>query len=241
MSELTTNKIRATIIFLFLGIISLLISLSPAYAADVIAPSKDNIFTLTVTNIGSEKLEGVNVAASVVQNPGGLITIKDVSPQNATIAAGSSQAFQIKFDAECGNLSGVQTGKFKFSITKSTPDPFYIKNCGIDPATCAELESEFTVESEKTPPTITISGASNGATYFMPVSLTITYSVTDDKDPNPTVTANYPSGTVFDSEGSYAVVVKGKDSQCEVTSHFCEKISLDRCFASIATLRINLK
>ena len=51
------------------------------YAADVIAPSKDNIFTLTVTNIGSEKLEGVNVAASVVQNPGGLITIKDVSPR----------------------------------------------------------------------------------------------------------------------------------------------------------------
>ena len=91
-------------------------------------------------------------------------------------------------------LSDITSRKQK----KGTVVPFllvlYIKNCGIDPATCAELESEFTVESEKTPPTITISGASNGATYFMPVSLTITYSVTDDKDPNPTVTANYPSG-----------------------------------------------
>ena len=221
-----------------LNVLLLGTSISPAYAADVIAPSKDNIFTLTVTNIGSEKIDGVNVAASLIQNPSGLITIKDVTPQNATIAAGGSQAFQIKFDANCGYLASVETGKFKFDITKTTPGPFYIKGCGIDPTTCAELESEFTVESEKTPPTITISGASNGATYFMPVSLTITYSVTDDKDPNPTVTANYPSGTVFDSEGSYAVVVKGKDSQCEVTSHLCEKISLDRCFADIEDIAV---
>lgn len=211
MSESIINKIRTFIIFSFLGVISFLISSSPAYAADVVAPSKDNVYTLTVTNIGSQNMAGVNVAASVIQNPGGLVTITNVAPQNATIAAGGSQAFQIKFDAACGNLSEVETGKFKFTITKSTPGPLYVKNCGIDPATCSELEGEFTLETEKNKPTITISGAANGSTYYLPVSLTISYSVTDDKDPNPTVNANYPSGTVFDSEGSYSVVVTGKD------------------------------
>lgn len=73
------------------------------------------------------------------------------------------------------------------------------------------FDKQYKFAIDKTPPTITISGASNGATYFMPVSLTITYLVTDNVDPNPTVNANYPSGTVFDSEGSYTVVVTGKD------------------------------
>ena len=41
----------------------------------------------------------------------------------------------------------------------------------------------------------------------------------------------------YPSDGEHTLYV----TQCEVTSHFCEKISLDRCFASIATLRINLK
>ena len=71
------------------------------------------------------------------------------------------------------------------------------------------LDKQVGVDTK--PPTITISGAANGATYYLPVSLTISYSVTDTVDPNPSVNANYPSGTVFDSEGSYSVVVTGKD------------------------------
>lgn len=125
--------------------------LSIVYAADVTAPSKDNIFTLTVKNIGSVDMEGVNVTASVIQNPDGLITIKDVTPTNVKISAGGSQDFKIKFDVACPpeGSNKTETAKFKFKITTTTPGPFYRKDCGIG-ATCQEVEADFTVEEKLT-------------------------------------------------------------------------------------------
>lgn len=67
-----------------------------------------------------------------------------------------------------------------------------------------------TIEVEENPPTITASPGSG--TYFVPVSLVLNYSVSDDKDPNPQITfASHPPGTVFDSEGIYTVTIKAKD------------------------------
>ena len=137
----------------FLFIIILFINfalLFHAHAADVTAPSKDNIYTLTVNNIGEVDISGTVVSASLTRNPDGLITIKSVTPSTANISAGGSQAFSIKFDVGCPpeGSSKTETAKIKFTITKSTTGPFYIKNCGINPTTCTELEAEFTVQEE---------------------------------------------------------------------------------------------
>lgn len=58
------------------------------------------------------------------------------------------------------------------------------------------------------PPVITIEPSLN-VTAGEPV--TVTYSATDNDDPNPIITANYPSPTVFDRNGLYLVTVEARD------------------------------
>lgn len=144
------KKITASLFLILTWSILLQIPLS--HATDVTAPSKDNVFTLTVKNIGSEVLEGVNITASLIQNPDGLVTIKEkIKPQNVKITANSSQHFDIKFDVGCPpkDSDKTETAKLKFTISKTTQGLFYIKGCGINPTTdCAELEAEFTVEEK---------------------------------------------------------------------------------------------
>ncbi|MFA4827887.1 MAG: hypothetical protein WC855_02360 [Thermodesulfovibrionales bacterium] len=182
----------------FLALFFLTLNVAHLYAADVTVESgsKNNSVTLTVrNNHATLPMKCIKVTASA----GGLITLTGNTTQETdTIKAGASKDFIFTFDVKCTNTSVTENINFSISTTFGTITP-------------TNATASVEIKPDTTPPTITISGASNGATYFMPVSLTITYSVTDDKDPNPTVNANYPSGTVFDSEGSYAVVVKGKD------------------------------
>jgi hypothetical protein len=121
------------------------------HAADVNAPTRDNIFTFGVKNIGSINMAQVNVTASIVQNPDGLIAINGVAPQNVTLAAGSSQDFQVKFEVACPPEGSEKTeaGKFKFVISTTTPGLFFQKGCGVG-AACQEVEGEFTVEEKLT-------------------------------------------------------------------------------------------
>ncbi|MDM8541001.1 FlgD immunoglobulin-like domain containing protein [Desulfococcaceae bacterium HSG9] len=79
-----------------------------------------------------------------------MIIVKEITPQNVKIPAGSSQTFQIKFDVSCPpeGADKIETAKLRFSITTTTVGSLYIKNCGIAPTNCAELEAEFTIEEK---------------------------------------------------------------------------------------------
>lgn len=59
-------------------------------------------------------------------------------------------------------------------------------------------------------PVITISPASS---VVADTPVTLTYSVTDDTDKNPLITANYVSPTTFTIDGTYAVAVSAEDAQ----------------------------
>jgi trehalose utilization protein len=61
---------------------------------------------------------------------------------------------------------------------------------------------------DNTPPTIAIAPATD-VTANSPV--TMSYSVTDDLDPDPIVAANYPSSTTFATDGVYTVTVEAED------------------------------
>ncbi|MFZ5570715.1 MAG: PQQ-binding-like beta-propeller repeat protein [Thermodesulfobacteriota bacterium] len=136
------------------GILVLTIfGMNAASAADVAAPSVGNVYQLTVNNFGETGMTGVTVSAAVVQNPHGLVAIREVSPSTADIAAGAAQIFQIRFDVGCPpeNSDYVATAGFVFGIRQTTPGPLYIRPCGIDPPDCAELEGGFSVSIKLTP------------------------------------------------------------------------------------------
>src|SRR4030067_2599224 len=135
------------LVTLLLSIFLLLIGVRCSFvcAADVVAPSKDKTFTLTVKNIGSIDMEGVNVSAQSTNN---LITVKASEPSNATITKeGGSQEFKIKFDVGCPpqGSTTVVTAKFNFEISTTTQGPFYQKDCGVG-ASCKKVDAEFTIE-----------------------------------------------------------------------------------------------
>src|SRR4030042_5234184 len=118
-----------------------------ANAADVTAPAKDKTFTLTVTNIGSVDMEGVNISARSTNN---LITVKEIEPSGTTLTKeGGSQDFKIKFDVACPpeGSDKTETAKFRFTIGSATQGPFYQAGCGVG-AICQEVEADFSVEEK---------------------------------------------------------------------------------------------
>jgi len=160
--------------------------------------SSGNTLNLTVNNTSSNfDLPGVTV--SVTSSPS-WITMGS-APPSQDIPKSGNKTFSFTFSVGAGaDECDEPTGSIEFKIESTSGD-----------STTKSIPIETKLD-DTTPPIITLSGASNGATYFMPVSLTVSYSVTDDKDPNPQITfASHPSGTVFDSEGSYTVTVKAKD------------------------------
>jgi flagellar hook assembly protein FlgD len=138
--------------FLFVLLMTGFQSLSHATLppSDVSAPSDDNVFTLTITNIGSAPLTNVNLETTIERNPDGLISIQSTTPENATIEPDATQAFEITFDVDCPpeNVSKVELAKFKFSLSTDSQGPFYIEGCGIDTNDCEALEAEIAVLEE---------------------------------------------------------------------------------------------
>ena len=65
----------------------------------------------------------------------------------------------------------------------------------------------FTID--RTPPSISITGAENNGFYN--ISKTISYSVTDNIDAVPLISANYESGTVFSDDNEYSVQMVARD------------------------------
>ena len=118
--------------------------------SDVSAPSNDNVFTLSIKNIGSETLTNVNLDTAIERNPDDLITIKQISPQNATIAPDDTQEFEITFDIDCPpeDVSKVEQAQFKFSLSTDTEGSFYIEGCGIDTTDCEALKVDIAVLEE---------------------------------------------------------------------------------------------
>ena len=111
----TIHREKTIILFLLICLFSTII----LQAADVTAPSLDNIYTFTVKNIGTVKMENVVPSASVSQNPQSIVSIKNITPISAEIAAGGLRDFQIRFDvgAPAIPLNGITTAKFKMSIS----------------------------------------------------------------------------------------------------------------------------
>lgn len=62
---------------------------------------------------------------------------------------------------------------------------------------------------DKTPPSISITGAENGGFYN--ISRTISYSIADNIDTSPLISANYVSGAIFSDENDYSLQVTAKD------------------------------
>ena len=69
--------------------------------------------------------------------------------------------------------------------------------------------SNYTLIIDKTPPVITIEGVADGESYNE--NRTLTYTVTDNLDPEPEVISNYPNGTVFSENGAYTVNITAID------------------------------
>ena len=71
----------------------------------------------------------------------------------------------------------------------------------------AKHSISFTID--RTPPSISITGA--GDDGFYNISKTISYSVTDNIDTMPSISANYESGTVFSDDNAYSVWITARD------------------------------
>ncbi|RLI90101.1 MAG: hypothetical protein DRO89_06460, partial [Candidatus Altiarchaeales archaeon] len=69
--------------------------------------------------------------------------------------------------------------------------------------------SNYTLIIDKTPPVITIEGVADGESYNE--NRTLTYTVTDNLDPELEVISNYLNGTVFSEEGVYTVNITAID------------------------------
>ena len=72
----------------------------------------------------------------------------------------------------------------------------------------SEPSDELSITLDNMPPVITIS-PSTDITAGIPI--TITYSVVDNLDPTPTITASYPSPTTLDLDGMYTLTVEAED------------------------------
>jgi len=94
--------------------------------------------------------------------------------------------------------TGWSTAEGKYIVTVTATDA--AGNAG---------SASITYTVDNTPPVITISGAANEAWYS--ANVTITWSVADNLDPNPAATANYPSPTMFSTEGSHTITVSATD------------------------------
>ncbi len=118
-----------------------------ATAADVVAPSKANIYELTVRNIGVTDIKNAGIAFSITQNPFDLIQITGVTPPTADIPAGGKQIFEIRFDVDCPpeDTNEIKVAEFQFAIGKTTPGPLYVSQCGLDPHDCEGLKGRFSV------------------------------------------------------------------------------------------------
>ncbi len=128
------NKLRY-LSFIVFNLLLLPFLLSFVYAADVKAPSQDNIFYLTVKNIGATDMDGTNVTVTVADDTMNLITIKEIIPTNALISShNNSQEFQIKFDVAAPNPEEISSPtvkvKFNFRIDTATQGFFYQNGWG---------------------------------------------------------------------------------------------------------------
>jgi hypothetical protein len=72
----------------------------------------------------------------------------------------------------------------------------------------SDPSEERSTTLDNTPPIITIS-PSTDVTASVPISAI--YSATDNLDPSPIITANYPSPTTFNKNGVYTVIVEAED------------------------------
>ncbi len=115
-------------------------------------------------------------------------------------------------DQEIANLTGFLVG---------WDDSFY-KNHSLFFSEIESMEKEFGNQLELVqelrerydlPPEITISGVKDEAYYNN--SVTLRYSVEDDKDPHPTVivTPDYANGTLFDDEGVFSIRINATDNK----------------------------
>jgi hypothetical protein len=191
-----TRLLLPIILVLFL---QFLFSVGVGFAHKVEQDSSGNSLNLTVSN-SSSKFKLRDVTVSVTSTPS-WITMGSGSQALGDISGGGSKVAAFTFSVGQGSdVCDIPTGTIECLIESASGD-----------STTKSIPVEMELD-DTTPPAISITGASNGAIYYMPTSVTINYSVSDDKDPNPQITfASVPSGTVFDSIGSYSVSVNAQD------------------------------
>ena len=105
------------------------------FIPDIVAPSENNCYTLSVQNHDTQSIAQVNLVPQIIRDPDQLITINQITPQDVTIPEGETQVFQVCYDVACPpqGIVKIETIVFSNTVTSHNQGQFAIEQCETGP------------------------------------------------------------------------------------------------------------